>query len=415
MTPAGRPGEGLVLPRLLAIEDALFTGERLRVYGIGLVAGLAIAAVICWTRDIGAWVVRPDGRLGNIDFCWIWVSGKFAAMAHPSWIYRQAIYAAAQNIYYRPGECLFLHQYVYPPTFLFLTYPLGLLPYLAAYGVWVGVTLAIYLTAIYAILPRKAALAAAVIPAFALKNFQLGHNGFLTAALVGLSLVVIERRPWLAGISLGLLICKPHFAVLFPLVLIASRNWRALGGAAAATALLGIAAAIAFGRETWLAFFASLFDRNVGLSPQTGVVLLLESVYGLLQWVGASARLAAGVHLAVAAAAAIMVSAVWARPYPPDLKAALLPAASLLFSPYVLLYDFCILSIAIAFFVKDGLVRGFLAGERAVLLLAVLLLDVVPIPLGSVSCVIVVLLISRRIAAAGGLPATRVNGLAVGG
>jgi alpha-1,2-mannosyltransferase len=57
------------------------------------------------------------------------------------------------------------------------------------------------------------ALVAAMASAPVLKNAQLGYNGFLTAGLFGLTLVFLERRPWLSRILLGLLTYKPQFGV----------------------------------------------------------------------------------------------------------------------------------------------------------------------------------------------------------
>jgi hypothetical protein len=391
-------GAGSRRGRLLDIEDRIFTEWRIRFYGTGVVVGLAIAIVLSWARGLGHFVIGPDGKLGNIDFCWIWVSGKFAAMSDPSTIFDRALYAAAQNVFYRPGECLYLHQYVYPPTFLFLSYPLGLMPYLAAFTVWVVATLLVYATAIYAIIPRSAALIAALASGAALKNIQLGHNGFLTAGLFGLSLVFVERRPWLSGVFLGLLTYKPQFGVLFPLALLASRNWRALAGAMATSLALAAAAAAAFGHQTWPAFIASLVDRNADLSPQAGAEFLLESFYGLLHWAGAAAWLAWSVHLAIAVGVALAVFVVWAKPIPYALKAAMLCLGSLLVTPYVLRYDLCILSIAAAFLVEDGLARGFLAGERTVLLIAFAGLYCLIAPVGPIVCAALLFLVFRRIA-----------------
>jgi hypothetical protein len=399
---AGRAGNRR--QSLLKIEDRIFTGRRQRFYGTGILIGLAVAILLGWARHRGQFVVRPDGRLGSIDFCWFWVSGKFAAMSDPSRIYDRAIYAAAQNIYYRPGECLWLlHQYVYPPIFLFFTYPLGLMPYPAAFAVWAGATLVFYLMAVYVIIPRPTALIAALTPAAVLKNIQLGHNGFLTAGLFGLSLVLVERRPWLSGVFLGLLTYKPQFGVLFPLALLASRNWRALASAAATSLALAAAAALAFGFRTWPGFIASLFDRTSGLSPQQGVELRLESAYGLLHWAGAGARVAWTVHFAVAAGAAVAICSVWAKPIPHSLKASALCIGSLLVSPYVLAYDLCVLPIAVAFLVEDGVSRGFLAGERMLLLacLVALYFDLALAPLGPVVSFVLLFLVFRRISRVG--------------
>jgi len=101
-------------------------------------------------------------------------------------------------------------------------------------------------------------------------NISHSHNGFLTAALLGTALVVLERRPWLAGMLFGLLIYKPQFGVLIPLVLIATGRWRAFAGAALTVAALTLATLIAFGAEVWRAFFASAALTRVEVLEQGG-------------------------------------------------------------------------------------------------------------------------------------------------
>jgi alpha-1,2-mannosyltransferase len=391
-------GNGSCLQKLLAIEDQIFTGWRVRLYGVGIVVALSI--VLCWGFAHGRSLVLPDGKLGNIDFCWIWFSGKFVAISDPLRIYDQDFYLRAYINYYRPGEChLLLEQYLYPPTFLLLTYLLGLMPYIIAFAVWVTATLLLYLTAVYLILPERTTLIVALTPFAVFSNITLGHNAFLTAGLIGLSLFCFERRPWSAGILLGLLTYKPQFGLLYPLALLASRNWRALGSATATSLALGMAAAIAFGRQAWPDFIVSQFDRTAGLSPEDGVELLLSSVYGALQRAGASAWLAWTVQSAVALTLAIAVCAVWARRIPYPLKAALLCTASLLATPYLLRYDLCTLSIAVAFLVSDGLSRGFLAGERTTLLVCLLVLYFPVAPLDPIIFASILYLIFRRILA----------------
>ena len=54
-------------------------------------------------------------------------------------------------------------------------------------------------------------------------NIGHGQNGFLTAALLGGALVVLDRRPLVAGILIGLLVYKPQFGLMIPLALLAER------------------------------------------------------------------------------------------------------------------------------------------------------------------------------------------------
>jgi hypothetical protein len=399
---AGEPRTGADWGRLLKIEDRIFTEHNLRFYGSGAVIAYALAAILVWSGLYrGGWVVRPDGSLANIDFCWIWVSGKFAVSSDPARIYDLSIYTAAQNIFYRPGACLFMHQFVYPPTLLFFTYILGLMPYFVAFAGWLMTNLVLYEAAIYAIIRRPAALIAALTPAAVLKNVQLGHNGFLTAGLIGLSLVFVERRPWLGCMFLGLLTYKPQFGVLFPLALLVSRNWRALASATAASLVFGIAAAVAFGHQGWASFVDTLMNRDSGLSPDAQIVLSLQSVYGLLHWAGASAWVSWATHLVVAAAVACTVWAAWAKPVPYALKAAILCIGSVMVTPYVLIYDLCVLSIAVAFLAKDGLASGFLPGERMVISVCFCCLFLVAVPVAPIICAALLFLAVRRIVAFG--------------
>ena len=388
-------GISLARGKLLEIEDRIFTQRNLHVYGFGV--AWAWTLFTGWLL-LGGWI---KGVLRSIDFCWIWASGTLAASSNPALIYDPAAFTAALDALFGPGECKFLH-FSYPPTVLFFNYPFGLLPYMTAFAVWIVATVVLYLGAVYAIIPRPAALIAALTPMAVPVNVLFGHNGFLTAGLIGLSLVFVERRPWLCGILFALLTYKPQFGVLFPLALLASRNWRTLCWATASSVALSAAAAAAFGYQGWPSFVDLLWHRNSTLSPD-GVGLELQSIYGLLHWAGVSTWLSWTVHLAVAIVVAIAVCAVWAEPIPHSLKAAILSIGALTVTPYVLRYDLCILSIPVAFLVKDGLSRGFLAGERTVILicLAAFLLWLAPMmPVGPVVYPVILLLIARRIVAA---------------
>jgi hypothetical protein len=354
---------------------------------------------LAWRYFHGQWVFLSDGKLRCTDFGWIWLSGKFAALGESTQIFDYSAFSTAQIALFGRDGCAFFTPFVYPPTFLFFTYPLGWMPYLVAFAVWLLATLVLYEVAVYAIIPRRAAVIAAIAPYAVAVNIDFAHSAFITAALIGFSLVFLERRPWLSGIFLGLLTYKPHIGLLFPLALLASRNWRALASATAASIILGIGAAIAFGSEGWLSFFHTLIDRQSTLSPDTKVPLALHSVFGLLRWVETSGLVAWGGHLIVAAIVALTVWVVWAKPIPFSLKAAVLCVGSAIVPPYILFYDLCILSIAVAFLVRDGMSRGFLPGERIVILICFIALFFVQVPIGPIICAALFFLAARRIVA----------------
>jgi arabinofuranan 3-O-arabinosyltransferase len=379
---------------LLEFEDRIFTERNLRFYGSGV--AVAYVLLLVWRLFKGQWLVRSSGEPVFIDFCWIWLSGKFAGLSDPARAYNYAEFSAAQAALVGPSLYPYFH-FIYPPTLLFFTYPLGLMPYFLAFAVWIIATFLLYQAAIYAIIPRPAALIAAITPIVVPANVQFGQNGFLTAALIGLSLAFMERRPSIAGIFLGLLTYKPQFGVLFPFALLASRNWRVLGSATATSVILALTAAIGFGYRGWPLFIDSLFNRNLSLSPDDGLEITFQSAFGLLHWAEASPRIAWTVHLAVAAIVALTVCAVWAKPIPHFLKAAALCIGSVTVTPYVVRYDLCVLSIAGAFIVSDGLARGFLPGERAALLICVAGLFFLWAPVAPIICAGMLFLVARRI------------------
>jgi hypothetical protein len=395
---AAAPAAGTRRNRLAAIEDRIFTERRLRLAGVGVAEVWLL--ILGWLFFLSGWLVRPGGKLSCLEFGWIWLTGRFAASSDPSRAYDNAAFAAAELGLFGPHGCRLVHGLDYPPVLLFFTYPFGLLPYLWAFALWNAVTLALYLAAVGLIVRRSTAIILALAPFAVPASIALGHNGLLTAALIGLSLLHLEQRPWRAGPLLGLLTYKPQFGLLFPIGLLASRNWRALSSAAGSSAILGIAAAVAFGFRTWPSFLTSLLGRNASFSPGAGIELRQQSIYGLAHWLGAGTWTAWALHLAAAAVVAAAVWAVWVGPIRYPLKASLLSAGSVTVAPYVLPYDLCILSIAAAFFVKDGLSNGFLPGERAALSICwagSLLLPVSPI--GAIIAVALLLLIGRRIMA----------------
>jgi arabinofuranan 3-O-arabinosyltransferase len=382
---------------LVEIEDGVFTEWRIRFYGTGMAAAYALS--LAWRLAHGQWIFLSDGRLRCTDFGWMWLSGNFAVSGDPAQIFDYATFSAAQLALFGRENCPFFTPFEYPPIFLFFTYALGFLPYLVAFSVWLLATLSLYGTAVYAIIPRRTAVIAAIAPFFVAVNADFGHNGFITAALFGFSLAFLERRPWLSGIFLALLTYKPHFGVLFPLALLASRNWRALASATLATVILGIGAALAFGSEGWASFLRALLDRQSTLSPDSAVPLALHSVFGLLRWAQTSAQVSWLGHLTVAAIVAITVCVVWGRPIPFSLKATVLCIGSAMVAPYILFYDLSILSIAVAFLVHDGLVRGFLPGERTMIIICFAALFLVQVPIGPVVCAALFFLAARRIIA----------------
>lgn len=370
-----------VVTALSDFERRLFTERRIR-----SVAGVLFAANVVLLAGAllhGESAVAPNGGAGSIDFSCFYLGGAAAVAGHPASVYDYSAFAAAQAaLFGSPQGGLPYFHFLYPPIFLLLTYPLALAPFFVAFAAWLGCTFLLYEAAAYAILPRASTLLAGAVPVAVLKNAQLGQNGFLTAGLVGLALVSLERRPVLAGVFIGFLAYKPQFGVLFPLALIAARQWRALASAAATTFGLAVIAGLIFGQHVWLSYIASLRGYDASLSPGQGLVSICQSVFGWLQWSGAAAGVALTAHLVAAVLVAAVVCAIWCTRAEYPLKAAVLCIGVVAATPHVLVYDLCILTMAVAFLVRDGLRRGFRPGERSVLLLCLVASSLLMRPFG---------------------------------
>jgi hypothetical protein len=244
-------------------------------------------------------------------------------------------------------------------------------------------------------------------------NLGHGHNGFLTAALMGFALVTLDSRPILAGILFGLLAYKPQFGLMIPLVLLATRRWRTLFAAGAMVAALIIAATLAFGLEAWRAFFTfTEYTRTIVLETGETGWHKIQSVFSWARMWGTPVSLAYTIQGAVTLAVAAALIWLWRARASFACKAAVLCLAAVLATPYSLDYDLMVLAPALAFLTVDGLERGFGPWEKSALaflwivpLIARGFAQVTFIPLGVIAMLVMFAMIMHR----AGLWAVRSN------
>jgi len=345
--------------------EGWITAARVRAYP-RLVLALAIGLAAFWigiSRDL----IDPQGKPLGADFITFYAASRLAlAGAAPEAYDPDRIFAAEQaavpaNTQHFPWQ--------YPPSFLLLLLPLGLLPYLAALAVFIAATLALYLWLIYRILPDRRVLVPALAFTAVLVNALGGQNGFLSAALLGGGLLLLERRPILAGALLGILSYKPQLGLLLPFLLLVGGYWRSLASAVASTLLLGALSAAVFGIESWQRFLAHLPVARDYLESGALPWDKMVSVFAAARLLGADLVTAYLLHGVVAAAVAALTLLAWRRSTP-ERRAALAVAASCLISPFLYDYDLVVLAVPIALLVADGLRSGWLPGLRSALALA---------------------------------------------
>lgn len=309
-----------------------------------------------------------QGRPLGADFFSFWSAGKVVAMQGPSAAYDLKIHYAAHQDLLGTDKPPF-YPWLYPPTFLAIASLLAALPYLTAWLSWAGGSLIAYLAAIRLILPQRLALlAAAAFPAVFVTIIH-GQTALVIAALFAGALALLQRRPILAGILIGLLTIKPQFGVLIPIALLLGGHWRTIASATTTALAMGLASLALYGPESWLAFFHSSEQfKSLVLEPGAIGWHKMQSVFAALRMWGAPLSMAYAGAIAAFIFALLTVVKIWRSDTSSERKSAVLIAAALIASPYSADYDLALLGPAIAFAVADGMRRGF--GPRDQQLLA---------------------------------------------
>ena len=351
--------------RLEALDD-LITAERVKFCAWVLILtylGTAIGWVLT-VRDGLDFLGNPFG----FDFITFYAASDLALHGKAALAYDPEIILAAEKAAVPGNTGLFLWHY--PPVFQLAVLPLALLPYAAAYLVWLAAILGLYLAMVRALSDHRLALPlAAAFPAVLVCGLP-AQNGFLSAGLLGFSLALLDRRPVLAGMIGGLLIYKPQLAVLFPALLVATGQWRALAGACASAGAFVGASILAFGLDPWSAFLRNAGTVSSVLDSGAIPWEKIPSLFVALAYLGTPKAAAYALHGAVALALAGATVLAWRRPGPGELKVALAVLASLSVSPYLFDYDLVLLAIPIALLTEYGRRNPLPPGTKAVLVLA---------------------------------------------
>lgn len=346
--------------------DRLVEPSRVRNYALMLLAGYAV--VIAALLVVTGGGVDSAGKPLGADFIAFYSAADLALQGRAAEAYDFAALFAAHERAVPGTQTLFAWHY--PPPFQMIVAPLATLPYLAALALWVALTLGLFLALVRRISDHPwAPMLALAFPA-TLLNVLHGQNGFLNAALLGFGLMLLDRRPWLAGALLGLLVYKPHFGVLLPLLLAAQGRWRSFAGAAASAIGLCAVSWLVLGPEAWAAFLGNFGKLGEVIDDKLLPQAKIPTLFVTARELGAPAALAYALHGAVALALAGLTVLAWRRPGPQPLKVALAVPAILSVSPYAFDYDLVLLAIPIALLAEHARRAELAPGSRAALVLA---------------------------------------------
>ena len=390
--------------RLLSV----FAAWRLEAYGYTLAAFYVVLFVyLCMA---GSWILDGDSVPIYNNFTNMWVAGNQALHEQAAAAYDPIEHLRAEDALVGAGRARF-SVWPYPPIYFLILAPLGMLPYLAGFLTWVLVTLLSYVAILYSIVPRRPVIALSLASPFVVWNTLAGQSGFLTASLLGGSLLLLERRPVLAGVFIGCLAYKPQWGIMLPVALVAAGQWRALASSAAAVALLVALSIAVFGTADWEAFPRELLGQaGINFSDNPDIASLRfdprgqwqyhQTIFGLIRALHGAAPLAWIMQGVTTMGAAVIVYAVWRSRVRYALKAATLSAAAFVATPYAFAYDMAAIAIPVAFLANEQIQFGLLKNEQPVLLLlfgASLCCNLESLPLEPVVVIALLCLILRRV------------------
>ncbi|MGT2507705.1 glycosyltransferase family 87 protein [Cupriavidus basilensis] len=344
------------------------SSQRLLLYsGALLLCECILFSVWWWERFV---LNNPGAPLFGWDFAVYW-SASSVAMSHGA--------AAAYDWdLLRSVEASILPAgvfgpFAYPPTFLALIYPIARLSFSAALLAFSASGIVLYL-----IVLRSAVRLPGVswlVPALAFPGiwvaFLAGQNSLLTLAAAGGALVLLRRKPVAAGACIAMLCVKPQLGVLFPLMLLCARQWRAMASAGLFSLLYGGLVFVAFGSEAFVAFAHSLAEFRLVVAENGGSILHgAPTVFAIARVAGNSVSISYLAHALVSLIAVAIAAWVWTTGSRFELRAAVFPVATVLLQPYLIYYDLAWLALPIAFLTVDFARHGWTAFEATVLVAA---------------------------------------------
>ena len=331
--------------------------------GGSLTSGIRRAAARWWPWIVGSLLVvqlfytdyihADGGSLDNgkafwgRDFINVWGGGHFLRDGGAGAMYDLEAYRAHLSSLFGP---LRPHNYSYPPVTFPIAALFSVLPYGVALAAWLVGTGALFVWAVRHWWPREFGppVLAVMTPA-ATMNIWAGHYGFLIGALFLMGWKALgERKETQSGVWFGLMLIKPHLAVMVPVVLLLRRQWRTIAAGVATVVALLAATLLIHGQEPWADWLVQ------GGGKQVSMLDAGQSFYGYMSTSTATAvlRIVDDLTLALAAQALLggaaligLVVATVRRAPVPDL-AMLAATATFLVLPYAFNYDLTVVCVA---------------------------------------------------------------------
>ena len=325
---------------------------RIAAIQLGLNLGLFIAMVQT--------AANTPGKLLN-DFIIFWAAAKLALGGHALSVYDlqslTSVVASSSHASHIHGG------WYYPPAYLLLLLPLGLLNYVPAWLLFSSLSTLLYLVSLSRVVARRDALLWLLAYPGLWLNLYSGQNGLLSLSLLALAMHWQPSRPVRAGIPLGLLIIKPHLGILLPFWLMQQRAWRTMAATTLTVLVLIGVSTFAFGTTLWTGFLQGLMHGGSYLLDNIPLTRL-ASTYALIRSTGGTVTCALLTHACTALVGLAAAAWIWCHTSSRNISLAGLIAATLLVSPYLYDYDAIWLLLALVCLLREIDATGWRPGEK---------------------------------------------------
>ena len=349
--------------------------DRVGIFWVGVIfAILGANAVYLVQAMIATWapadpaISSGGGFLRGNDFIAFWTAADLALREELALAYDVTAMQAAERRLVGVEQWGVM-PWLYPPTYVLMILPFGLLSYFSALALWQTLPLAGFMLVmsriglpalLFCLMPLSAAVVQTIVT---------GQNGLLAALLLAGGLLSLERHPRIAGVIFALATFKPQFVLLVGPALLVGGQWRALGAMVAALVVLIIITVVAFGPGPWVAFFQNLSYAQDQVAAGNLPWRRMPTIFVAARMSGLDATSAQLIQGVVALGVAAGVAWAWWRRVPFNLRAALLVAAIPLATPFAYDYDQVILLLPIAWLILEGHRAPLKHAEIAVMLL----------------------------------------------
>jgi len=288
------------------------------------------------------------GEVLGRDFANYWSGAQLAAAKKTEIVYDIRAFHAFQEAHVAPEKEL--RWYAYSPVALLLSLPIAVFGYLPGLIFWQlagGLVCGVILARLVG---WRLAVPLVVAPPASYFNAVAGQNGAFTAALMAGGIMLLRRRPVIAGILFGAMCFKPQLALLIPVALAGGGYWRSLVTFVVTGIVLFAASVAFFGQKAWVAY-TKIAPNNLAILQSVDLNWhRMPSVYVMARTFGMSSLTAFGVQGLSSLVVSAVVFVIWKKEISILIKGAALVIGTFLATPYAWDYDMVMITFATVFF-----------------------------------------------------------------